>query len=398
MAKIDALLQLVVAADGSDLHMNEGQPPKVRVHGDILAVEHPPLTRETLTAYLSEIAGADRWRLFLETGDLDFAYQLDKGSRFRVNYYKQLHGFGCVMRLIPGKISTLQELDLPPVIKEFAHLRSGLVLVTGPTGAGKSTTLAALIDYINRTYAYKIITLEEPIEFIHEPIKSIITQREVGVDARSFSDGLRVAKREDPNVILVGEMRDLETISQAVSAAEQGVLVFGTLHTSNAAKTVDRIIDAFPVDQQPLIRSMLAASLKGVCAQRLMKRTDGKGRCAVNEILRGSPALSNVIREGATEKIPDIIKLGAQEGMQLMDDSIFERLRAGQVSAHEAYMKALDQDRFRPFLSDEERRAEELAAEEAAKQVRMARGSLNVGAAGARPFPTATPKAPPPNQ
>jgi twitching motility protein PilT len=398
MAQIDALLQLVVAADGSDLHMNEGQPPKVRVHGDIIAVEHPTLTHESLSAYLSEIAGAERWRTFLETGDLDFAYQLGKESRFRVNYYKQLHGFGCVMRLIPSKISTLQELDLPPVIKEFANLRSGLVLVTGPTGSGKSTTLAALIDYINHTYAHQIITLEEPIEFIHEPIKSIITQREVGVDTKSFSDGLLVAKREDPNVILVGEMRDLETISQAVSAAEQGVLVFGTLHTSNASKTVDRIIDAFPVDQQPLIRSMLAASLKGVCAQRLMKRVDGKGRCAVNEILRGSSALSNVIREGATEKIPDIIKLGAQEGMQLMDDSIFERLRAGQVSAHEAYMKALDQKRFMPFLSEDERRAEEIAAEEAAKQVRMARGAQNVSSAASRTAPAAPPKSIPPSQ
>jgi twitching motility protein PilT len=388
MAKIDALLELLINAGGSDLHLNEGQPPKVRVHGDIIAVEHPILTGELLSAYLAEISGPERWKLFQQTGDLDFAYQIANAERFRVNFYKQLHGLGCVMRHIPGTISSIEQLDLPPVIKEFANLRNGLVLVTGPTGSGKSTTLAALLDYLNDHSAYHVITLEEPIEFIHEPRNCTFTQREIGVDAKSFAEGLRVAKRQDPNVVLVGEMRDLETISLAVSAAEQGILVFGTLHTNNAPKTVNRIIDVFPVEQQALIRSMLAASLKGVCAQLLMKRADGSGRCPVNEILRWTPALSNVIREGATEKIHDIIKLGAQEGMQLMDDSIFERLRRGQVGAYEAYMKALDKDRFRPFLSEEERRAEELAAEEAARQVRIARGAQNLGISGGGRPPT----------
>jgi twitching motility protein PilT len=384
MAKIDQLLELVISSDGSDLHMEEGQPPKIRVHGDLVPVEHPMLTHDLMRDYMTEMVDAERWNTFTQTGDLDLAYEMGKAARFRVNFYQQLHGLGAVMRLIPARIRTIEELDLPPILKEFASLRKGLVLVTGPTGAGKSTTLAAVIDYINTHQSRHIITIEEPIEYVHENKNSVITQREVGMDTKSFAAALRVAKREDPDVILVGEMRDLETISLTVSAAEQGVLVFGTLHTNNAMKTVDRIIDVFPVEEHGLIRSMFASTLRGVCAQLLLKRADGKGRVAVNEVLLGTQALASVIREGATAKIHDIIKLGSSEGMQLMDDAIFARLRAGHISAHEAYMRAADQARFRPMLSDEERRAEEAAAEEAARQVRFARGTQGSGASGER--------------
>lgn len=350
MAKIDEIFKIMVDHKASDLHVHSGQPPKARVHGDIEAIAENILGYDELCEILSEASGPERWKKFMDCGDLDFAYQMDEHSRFRANYLKHIHGVGAVFRLIPTKILTLEQLGVPSVIKSFGRMRGGIVLVTGPTGSGKSTTLAALIDYMNTNFAKHIVTIEEPIEFTHPNKLSIITQREVHVDTPSFQAGLKAALREDADTVLVGEMRDLETISLALTAAETGMLVFGTLHTNNARKTVDRIIDVFPSEQQPQVRTMLGASLKGVVAQLLMKKADGKGRVAVNEILVATPAVSAIIREGKTEKLLDVLVGGKGDGMQLMDDAIMKYLKDGVVSPVEAYMKAIDKDRFAEFL------------------------------------------------
>ncbi len=354
MAYIDQFLSVIVAEGGSDLHIGEGQPPKMRRHGDVMPIREEPVTRDEAAGMLSEICGPQSWELFEERGDLDFAYEMDERSRFRCNFLKQTNGYGAVFRLIPTKIATLDQLRIPAVVKQFGHLRGGLVLVTGPTGSGKSTTLAALIDYINETFARHIVTIEEPIEFVHANKRSIITQREVPVDCVSFPDGLKAALREDADIVLVGEMRDLETISLALTAAETGLLVFGTLHTNNARKTVDRMVDVFPANKQAQARTMLANSLRGVLAQLLLKKADGSGRLAVNEILIASPAVSAIIREGATQKLQDVIVAGKGQGMQFMDDAINALLQAGAVSPHEAFMKAIDKNRFKPFLPPDE--------------------------------------------
>ncbi|HUI28150.1 MAG TPA: PilT/PilU family type 4a pilus ATPase [Candidatus Kryptonia bacterium] len=346
MAAIDRLFDVMLAEDGSDLHLAEGQPPKIRRHGRLVTLDQPALTGETMRGYLQEICTAERWQHFLEAGDADFAYAFGNKARFRSNYFNQAHGMGAVFRTIPSRIKTLAELNLPPVLKSFSLLRAGLVLVTGPTGSGKSTTLAAIIDMINETSARHILTIEEPIEFVHPHKQSILCQREVGSDLLSFADGLRTAGRQDCDVILVGEMRDYETISLAVSAATTGSLVFGTLHTNSAVKTVDRIIEAFPAAQQAQIRTMLADSLKGVCAQILLRTADGKGRIACNEILLSNSALANTIREGKTPNIRNIIQAGRQQGMQLMDDAIQKYLSEQKITGEEAYMKATDKTRF----------------------------------------------------
>ncbi len=353
MAIIDQYFQHLVSVGASDLHLSEGQPPKIRAHGAITPISDGVLTHATLNAMLKEICEEHAYERFLQTGDLDFAYEMDKASRFRCNYFKQKNGLGAVFRLIPTKIKTIQDLNVPETIERFGDLRSGLVLVTGPTGSGKSTTLAALIDYINRTYARHIITVEEPIEFVHNNKKSTISQREVPIHCPSFADGLRASLREDADIVLVGEMRDLETISLALTAAETGLLVFGTLHTNNARKTVDRLVDVFPSDQQSQVRTMLAGSLRGVVAQLLLKRDDAPGRLAVNEILVSTPAVASVIREGSTQKLYDIITGGKEYGMQFMDDCIWQKMVAGEVSAVEAYMKAIDKSRFRAALPPE---------------------------------------------
>jgi len=353
MAVIDQYFKHLVESGASDLHLSEGQPPKMRTHGAITPIAEGILEHDTINHMLSEICDDDAYERFLEKGDLDFAYEMDEESRFRCNFFLQKNGLGAVFRLIPTKIKTIQELNVPDTIERFGDMRSGLVLVTGPTGSGKSTTLAALMDYINRTYARHIITVEEPIEFVHNNKKSTISQREVPIHTPSFADGLRASLREDADIVLVGEMRDLETISLALTAAETGLLVFGTLHTNNARKTVDRLVDVFPSDQQAQVRTMLAGSLRGVVAQLLLKRDDQPGRVAVNEILVSTPAVSSVIREGSTQKLHDIITGGKEYGMQFMDDAIWAKLVGGEVSALEAYMKAIDKSRFTNALPPE---------------------------------------------
>jgi len=354
MAYIDQFLQIVVRQDASDLHIAEGQPPKIRTHGDIMAIRAEPISHDEVTRMLSEVCGKHNWEIFQKHGDLDFAYQMDEQSRFRINYFKQSDGYGAAFRLIPTKISSVEELGVPVVIKEFAYLRGGLVLVTGPTGSGKTTTQAALIDFINQNFSKHVVTIEEPIEFVHENKRSIVTQREVPTDSLSFPAGLKAALRQDTDIVLIGEMRDLETISLALTAAETGLLVIGTLHTNNARKTVDRMIDAFPADRQMQARAMLANSLRGVVAQLLLKRADRPGRIAVNEILIANAAVAAIIREGATHKLQDVIVSGRAQGMQFMDDAIWALLDKGIVSAYEAFMKAIDKNRFKPFLSPEE--------------------------------------------
>ena len=337
-------------ARASDLHLAQGSPPKMRLNGGIQAINETVLDGQRMETMLKEVCEPRAWDRFVAKGDLDFAYEMDTEARFRVNYLKQSKGYAAVFRLIPTELKTLEELGIPTVTQKFGTMRSGLVLCTGPTGSGKSTTLASLIDHINTNYSRHIITIEEPIEFVHNNKKSIITQREVPIQTPSYGDGLRAALREDADIVLVGEMRDLRTISLALTAAETGLLVFGTLHTNNARKTVDRLVDVFPSDQQSQVRTMLAASLRGVVAQLLMRTADGKGRVVVNEILFSTPAVASIIREGASQKLQDVIVGGKALGMQFMDDDIMEKLESGQVTPMEAYLRAIDKKRFKEFL------------------------------------------------
>jgi twitching motility protein PilT len=353
MALIHTYFQTLIQRGGSDLHLSEGQVPKIRVHGGIHSISDHILTKEEMESIMHEICEPRGYEKYLSKGDLDFAYEMDADNRFRCNYFKQNLGHAAVFRIIPTKIATLEELGIPIVVRRFGEMRSGLVLITGPTGSGKSTTLAALIDYVNNNYHRHVITIEEPIEFVHSNKKCIVTQREVPMQTPTFADGLRAALREDADIVLVGEMRDLETIQLALTAAETGLLVFGTLHTNNARKTVDRLVDVFPAEQQAQVRTMLSASLRGVVAQLLLKRADGKGRMAVNEILFATPAVGAIIREGATQKLTDVITGGAALGMQFMDQAIWKRLQDGEVTPFEAYMKAIDKVRFKKFLSKE---------------------------------------------
>lgn len=350
MAQLDVLFDRMLQTGASDLHLSQGQLPKLRLHGAVRPVEDfGVLEPDRLRTMMMEICDPTRWKGFEEGGDLDFAYAYEDKARFRANFNKQYAGYGAVFRTIPSKILTLDDLGAPPVLRTFGEYNTGLCLVTGPTGSGKSTTLAGVIDYINTNYARHIVTIEEPIEFVHPLKRSTIVQREVHIDTKSFADGLRSAGRQDIDVLLVGEMRDLETISLAISAAETGTLVFGTLHTNSAVKTVDRIIDVFPSDQQNGIRQNLAVGLKAICAQLLLKRTGGKGRIAAHEILIQTLAVSNTIREGKNSMLTQIIMSNRAMGMQLMDDCIQRYLDEGLVEGQEAYMKALDKDRFKQF-------------------------------------------------
>ena len=347
--KIDRLFDILISKGGSDLHLVEGQAPKVRAHGRLAPLEGEPiLTRASIRELMEEILDKKRWLMFLERHDMDFAYQKDAKYRFRSNFYFQIHGMAAVFRVIPTEIMTLEQLGLIPVIQSFAHLRSGLVLVTGPTGSGKSTTLAAVINHINENYHRSILTIEEPIEFVHPNKKSCFTQREVGLDVHTFADGLRTASRQDCDVILVGEMRDYETISVALTAAAMGVLVFGTLHTNSAIKTVNRIIDVFPTESQGMARTMLADTLRGIVAQLLLKTTDGK-RVAANEVLVESEGLGACIREDNISGIQNIIQSGKLMGMQVMDQAISGYYSEGRFSGEEAYLKAEIKDDYEKY-------------------------------------------------
>ena len=350
MPKIDAFFKYMMENDASDLHLSSGSKPRIRKHGELEEIKYQELNNEILQVLMFEIITEEQKKYFLSKKDLDFAYEIPGLARFRANYFYQKRGLGAVFRIIPSKILSAKELGLSENILRFTNLSRGLVLVTGPTGSGKSTTLAAMIDHINQTRKDHILTIEDPVEFVHQNKSCLVNHREVSNHTESFASALRAALREDPDVILVGEMRDLETIELAITAAETGHLVFGTLHTNSAAKTVDRIIDAFPSSQQAQIRAMLSESLKGVISQQLLKRTDRPGRVAALEILFVNSAVANLIREGKTFQIPSIIQTGKGEGMQLLDQSIMDYLMKKMITPEEAYLKSNDKKTFERFL------------------------------------------------
>jgi len=352
MSRIDSFFKLMSEQQASDLHLSTNNPPMLRIHGELVRVNYPPLQNDDLKAMVYEIAPELKIKVFEETNDVDFGYEVPGVARYRANFFQQKYGISAVFRSIPSNVQTLEELNMPPVLKKFPMLKKGLVLATGPTGSGKSTTLAAMVDYANLKRQDHIITIEDPIEFVHRSQNCLVNHREVGVHTRSFASGLRGALREDPDVLLVGEMRDLETIELALTAAATGHLVFGTLHTSSAAKAVDRIIDVFPTNQQNQIRNTLGESLKGVIAQNLFKRIDKPGRCAALEILVVDMAIANLIREGKTHQIPGMIQVGKKKGNQPLDDAIMDHLRNMRITPEEAYDKAIDKRKFRQFLKE----------------------------------------------
>src|SRR5262245_3157753 len=356
MAKIDGFFNLMFEQKASDLHLSTGNPPILRIHGEIQRVDYPPLESDHLKTMLYEIAPEYKIKVFEETGDVDFGYEIPGLSRFRVNFFNHTHGVSAVFRKIPSQVLSFEAFEkfdapMPAVLKKFAMLHRGLVVVTGPTGSGKSTTLAAMVDYANKNRKDHIITVEDPIEFVHESKNCLVNHREVGMHTKSFASALRGALREDPDIVLVGEMRDLETIELALVAASTGHLVFGTLHTQSAAKTVDRVIDVFPADQQNKIRATLSESLKGIVAQNLFRRVDKKGRVAALEVLVFTTAIANLVREGKTHQLPGMIQVGKKLGNQPLDDAIMDCLKMKRISPEEAYDKCLDKKKFRPFLS-----------------------------------------------
>ena len=344
MAWIHPLLREMVSQGCSDLHLSSLERPMFRLHGDITPVPgSTPIPPDSMTAVLREITSELHWKEFEEEWDHDFAYALEGTGRFRVNLFMDHKGPGAVLRLIPEKIPTAQELGLPPVLTELCNHTKGLILVTGPTGSGKSTTLAAMLDHVNTTRREHIITIEDPIEFVHPNKLCLVNQREVTRHTKGFKRALKAALREDPDIVLVGELRDLETIAIAIETAETGHLVFGTLHTSTAPSTVNRIIDQFPAEQQAQIRMMLASSLRGVISQTLCKRMGG-GRIAAHEILVANVAVSALIREGKTHQILSCMQTGAKDGMKLLSDVLVEYVQAGLVSPEEAYLKCVQKD------------------------------------------------------
>jgi twitching motility protein PilT len=354
MAQLHELFRLLRDSGGSDLHLAAGLEPRLRLHGSLQSIEGwPVLDHPALLSLLREIATESQWQSYVDSGDLDFAYGLEGIARFRANFLMQENGAAAVFRIIPEEIVSLEKLNLPPSIEGLAHLHQGLVLVTGPTGSGKSTTLAAIVDKINSTYPKHVVTIEDPIEFVHKSRRCLFSQREVGTDTESFASALRAAIRQDADVVLVGEMRDLETIALAITAAEMGSLVFGTLHTNGAANTIDRLIDAFPADEQAQVRTTLSESLAAVVCQLLLKTADGQGRVAVNEILLKTPGLPNIIREGNTPMIATIIQSGRAQGMQRMDDALFALVQQKKITPRDAYMKAGDKVRFEQMIEDD---------------------------------------------
>lgn len=336
MATIDDLFRLMVEQKASDLHLTSGAPPYLRLHGDMQPLNYRELSNQDIQGLIFEILSEKQKKSFIEKWELDFAYVVEGLGRFRCNIFMQRRGLGAVFRTIPEKIKTAAELNLPQSIIDLLDCDRGLILVTGPTGSGKSTTLAAMIQHINANREGHILTVEDPIEFVHPNLKCLVNQREVGTHTKTYANALKAALREDPDIILVGELRDLETISLALTAAETGHLVFATLHTSSAAKTIDRIIDVFPSGQQSQIRTMLAESLRGVVAQNLFARADGQGRVAAFEIMKGTKAIANLIREAKIHQIPSIIQTSASQGMVLFEKSVEDLVRKGLVTSADA--------------------------------------------------------------
>lgn len=342
---ITQLLEFSVQQGASDLHLSTGQPPIIRIDGDVQRIDAPNFEREQLQTMIYDIMSDEQRRGFEENLESDFSFELPGTARFRANVFMQNRGIGAVFRTIPSKILTLEDLDAPEIFKSISSFPRGLVLVTGPTGSGKSTTLAAMVDFINKRSPFHILTVEDPIEFVHQPIRSLINQREVHRDTKGFNNALRSALREDPDVILVGEMRDLETIRLALTAAETGHLVFGTLHTSSAAKTIDRIIDVFPADEKEMVRSMLSESLRGVISQALLKKHGG-GRIAAHEIMLTNSAIRNLIREAKIPQMYSVIQTSRQIGMQTMDQCLQDLVSKNLVSREDARNKAENKAAF----------------------------------------------------
>jgi twitching motility protein PilT len=340
------LLRFVHEEGASDLHLSAGECPMVRIHGEMKRIEIPPMTKEELHVMLYDVLSDQQRKRFEETRELDFSMELKGIARFRVNAFSQNRGDAVVFRVIPSQILGLEQLGLPKILKEICNNERGMILVTGPTGCGKSTTLASMIDIINGNLKGHIITIEDPIEFVHESKKCLINQRELGAHTLSFANALRAALREDPDIILVGEMRDLDTISLALTAAETGHLIFSTLHTSGAAKTVDRIIDVFPAEQQNNVRAQFAESIQAIVSQVLLKRKDGRGRVPAVEIMIGTPAIRNLIREGKVAQIPSIIQTGQKYGMLTLDQSLKELVSRNAVDRNECLYLATNPNIF----------------------------------------------------
>jgi twitching motility protein PilT len=351
VAEIDQLFDELMLKKGSDLHLGVGVPPMGRIRGELVPLFEEPLTNEQVEALLFEIMNDAQRAHITNEWDLDFAYQFGTKARFRANYFYKQTGLAAVFRTIPSKVLTLAELKTPEIVRKLAEKRSGLILVTGPTGSGKSTTLAGMLDHINRTRACHILTIEDPVEFVHEPNKAQVTHREVGAHASSFAVAIRSAGRENPDVILIGELRTNETMKLALQLASYGVLVFGTVHTNSAPATIERIVNAFPADEQPQIRGMMAESLLGIVAQQLLKTADGKGRVAALEILIGSHAVASIIREAKTFQLPSLMQGGRAQGMQTMDSALEKLVREGTVEAAVAIEKAEDKEGFRKLFA-----------------------------------------------
>ncbi|NTV94866.1 MAG: type IV pilus twitching motility protein PilT [Thiobacillus sp.] len=345
--EISDLLTFAVKNKASDLHLSAGLPPMIRVHGDIRRINVPPMDNTQVRAMIYDVMSDAQRKAYEEYLETDFSFALPGVARFRVNAYNQERGASAAFRTVPSKVLTLEELEAPRSFKEIADQPRGIVLVTGPTGSGKSTTLAAMIDYVNDNLHGHILTIEDPIEFVHQSKKCLINQRELGPHTKSFENSLRSALREDPDVILVGEMRDLETIRLALTAAETGHLVFATLHTSSAAKTIDRIIDVFPAAEKDMVRSMLSESIRAVISQALMKRKDGTGRIAAHEIMIGTPAIRNLIRENKVAQMYSSIQTGQALGMQTLDQCLTDLVRRNYVAPEEARTAAVNKDLFR---------------------------------------------------